>query len=248
MFRQWMMRRLKYNITEYRDTKKRGSRGSITVEAIVFLTLFISFYMMLMSLIQIAKAQIILQYSINEVAKEVSVYSYLLTKTGIVDKRVSTAKQAQEFQSKTQDVVSAIEQVGKSLTGNGNVIGAAKNAGEKVYDYVSDTDELAAGILNSIKTAGADFVSNLVIEGIVKNEVKKQIEVFSNKDADQYLKDLGIAQGLEGLDFSESSWGASSEGGMPVLEVTVIYDIEFKLGMLELEPRTFKLCAKTALW
>ena len=243
------MKPLKYDITEYRGIKKNScSRGSITLEATIFLTLFILFYMVLMSLVQIAKTQIILQYSINEVAKEVSAYSYLLTKTGIVDKRVSTSGQADAFKGKTTDMVNAIFNVGETFIGGGDAIGAAEEAGSQIEDYFGNTDELVSNILSVIKTAGADIVSDFVIQQIVESEVEKQIGMMSNKSTDKYLQDLGIKDGMGGLDFSGPNWGGTSAGGMPVLEVAVIYEMEYNLGFFELKPKKFKLCAKTALW
>lgn len=250
MFRQWMMKRLKYHITVYKGIDKpEYNGGSITLEATVFLTLFILFYMVLMSLIQMAKAQIILQYSINEVAKEVSVYSYPLTKTGIVDKCVSTAEQANTFIGKTTETIDAILNVGQTIAnGGGGVIEAAQNAGNQINDYLGETDELASNVLSVIKAKGAGVLSGSVIESVCENEMKKQIENFSHKSADVYLRDLGISEGMNGLDFTKTSWGGASLNGFPVLEVTVIYEIDFKLGFFELEPRKFKLSAKTAIW
>lgn len=243
------MKPLKYHTTECKGIKKkRNSKGSITLEAIIFLTLFILFYMIFMNLVQIAKAQVILQYTINEVAKEVSAYSYLLTKTGIVDKRVSTSEQANEFVGQTEAMIDAIEDVGNALVNGGDVIGAAGQAGSQIEDYFDDTDELAKNILGLIKREGANIVSDFVIQEIVESEVKKQIEMMSNKSVDQYLRDLGIMEGMAGLDFSETSWGETSSGGLPILEVSVVYEMDYNLGFFELEPRRFKLCAKTALW
>ena len=75
---------------EYRviKGKSREEKGSITLEASIFLVLFIVFYMMMMGLIQIVRAQVILQYAANETAREISQYSYVLTKTGIGEKGV----------------------------------------------------------------------------------------------------------------------------------------------------------------
>lgn len=248
MFRKLMMKHSKLNTMASRDTKR--SRGSITMEAAIFLTLFVMFYVGLMDLIQIAKAQVILQHSINQVAKEVSAYSYVLTKAGIVEKRLETSKRANEFKDKTKEMVDAVKTVGETLSG-GNVIetiGAAETAGGKVQEFIGEADELPQRMLELIKQMGADTVSNYIMQEIVEIELRKQIEMTSGKDADQFLRDLGIQDGFAGLNFSESNWGGSESGGMPELEVVVIYTIDYNLGYLELQPRTFKLCAKTALW
>ena len=256
MIRKLMMNHLKSNTMASRDTDRR--RGSITMEAAIFLTLFVMFYVGLMDLIQIAKAQVILQHSINQVAKEVSAYSYVLTKAGIVEKRLETSKRANEFKDKVGEMVDAVKTVSETLSGGNAIeaIGAAQTAGGIVQEYAGEVDELPQRMLELVKQvgpdllkqAGADLVSNLVIQEIVKSELRKQIEMASGKDADQFLRDLGIQDGFAGLNFSESNWCGSESGGMPELEVVVIYTIDYNLGYLKLQPRTFKLCAKTALW
>ena len=62
---------------EYRATreKRKGEMGGITLEASIFLVIFIVFYLAMMDLIQIARAQVILQYAANETAREISQYS-----------------------------------------------------------------------------------------------------------------------------------------------------------------------------
>lgn len=54
----------------FRDikNKKKKEKGSITLEASIFLVIFIVFYMAMMDLIQIARAQVVLQYAANEAA------------------------------------------------------------------------------------------------------------------------------------------------------------------------------------
>lgn len=228
--------------------KRNREKGGITLEASIFLVIFIVFYLAMMDLIQIARAQVILQYAANETAREISQYSYVLTKAGIVEKRVSTASQAAAFTSDAASLLDDIEEVGNVLSRGGNVIGAAQNAGEHVQNFFGDPDALMNNIFALIKTKGADILSNMVAEGIVESVVEAQIENMSAKSADEYLEDLGIEGGMSGLDFSGSKWAKAAGGGMPELEVTIIYTIDFHLGIIELEPRTFKVSAKTALW
>lgn len=221
------------------------------MEASIFLVLFIVFYMMMMGLIQIVRAQVILQYAANETAREISQYSYVLTKTGIVEKRVSTSSQAAAFTANASQLMNDIEKVGNTLsTGEGleELPGNIEQAGQHAENLLGDPDALMNNIFSLIKTKGADLLSNMVIEGIVESVVQEQIKNMSSKGADEYLRDLGIDGGMEGLDFSGSRWANASSGGLPELEVSIAYTIDFHLGILELEPRKFKVCAKTALW
>lgn len=63
---------------------KKRQKGSITVEATLFLPIlsgFVSIY----SLISFTRAQLIVQYAADQAAKEVAQYSYILEKIGILD-------------------------------------------------------------------------------------------------------------------------------------------------------------------
>lgn len=134
------------------------------------------------------------------------------------------------------------------LLEGGDVVGAAQQAGQHAQNFFGDPDALMNNIFSLIKTKGADILSDAVIEGIVKSVVEEQIENMSTKGADQYLKDLGIDDGMGGLDFSDSEWANNANGDIPELKVSIIYTIDFHLGIIELKPRTFKVCAKTGLW
>lgn len=237
-------------IMEYKDTKekRKQNKGSITVEAAVFLVIFILFYLAMMDLIQIARAQVVLQYAANETARQISQYSYVLTKTGIVEKRVSTSSQAAAFEADAASLVADIERVGNLLANGGNVIGAAQQAGQHIQNFFGDPDALMSNLFSVIKTQGANLVSEMVVEGIVESVVEDQINNMSAKGADRYLKDMGIEDGIDGLDFSGSKWANAAVGGMPELEVSIVYTIDIQLGFIELKPRKFKVCAKTALW
>lgn len=235
---------------EFRDIKekRKSEKGSITLEASIFLVIFIGFYLAMMDLVQIARAQVILQYAANEAAREISQYSYVLTKIGIVEKRVSTSSQAEAFTADASSLLDDIEAVGNVFSSGGDVVGTVQQAGQHIQSFFGDTDALMNNIFSLIKTEGANMLSDAVIEGVVEEIVEEQIENMSVKSADEYLQDLGIDGGMSSLDFSSSKWANASSGNMPELEVSIVYTIDFQLGVIELEPRTFKVCAKTALW
>ena len=151
---------------EYRviKGKSREEKGSITLEASIFLVLFIVFYMMMMGLIQIVRAQVILQYAANETAREISQYSYVLTKTGIVEKRVSTSSQAAAFTENASQLMDDIEKVGNTLsTGEGleELPGNIEQAGQHAESLLGDPDALMNNIFSLIKTKGADLLSSM---------------------------------------------------------------------------------------
>ena len=63
----------------------RKENGSITVEAALFIPMFLFAFMCIFSLISCVRAQVLIQYSVDQAAKEVAEYSYILEKTGVLD-------------------------------------------------------------------------------------------------------------------------------------------------------------------
>lgn len=224
------------------------------MEAAIFLTMFILFYVVMLDLIQIVRAQAVLQYAVNSAAKEVSVYSYVLTKGGITDQRAGTSKAADEFKGKLQDLVDGAKKVDDILEGNSegslyDAVGDLYDTGEGLVDeYGENPKKLLNDGLNVVKQWAANGVSSAVIGEFVKSRVEANVEAMSNKSADDYLKSLGIVGGTADLDYSQSKWAVNKSGDLVELEVVVAYSVEIDLGWIKLPERKYRVCAKTALW
>lgn len=252
------MRHFRFRIWEYRATeikkKKKRSAGSITLEAAIFLTLFILFYVVMIDIIQIARAQAVLQYAANSAAKEISVYSYVLTKGGITDQRAGTSETANNFKGKAAQLADGLEKVGNILSGNseGNLVdeaGKLYETGEGlVNEYGEDPEKLLNDGLSVVKQWAANEVSSAVVGAFVKQRVEANIEAMSNKSADDYLKSLGVVGGTASLDYSQSKWAENKSGNLVELEVVVVYSVKIDLGWISVPERRYKVCAKTALW
>ena len=134
---------------------KKDEKGSITLEAAIFLSLFLMGYLAFMSLVQIGRAQMIMQYTLNETAKELSQSSYILTKTGIVGQSIQTGQKSREFQGKTEELLDSVMEFGASVTEGGNVVQTAEVAYDNIEDYFSNSDDIIQGLIAVVKnTAG----------------------------------------------------------------------------------------------
>ena len=60
--------------------KKERQKGSITVEATLFIPIFLFAFMSIYSLVSFARAQLLIQYAADQAAREVAQYSYILGK------------------------------------------------------------------------------------------------------------------------------------------------------------------------
>lgn len=135
------------------DRKKQ--QGSLTVEAAIVLVIFIFGYASIVSMTNFIRAQMIIQYSISQAAREISSYCYLVSKTGIMDdsKRIHT--EAGEFKKSTDNVIDTVV---------------------KLYDAV---DQGSAHITNSVQEIpeNQDLVS---VMGALQNTADVTQEEFQN--------------------------------------------------------------------
>ena len=84
--------------------KKKRERGSITVEAALFLPLFFFAFLSIYNLIYFARAQLLVQYAADQAVKEVAQYTYILDKVGILEKMDHTAEGAGTFQENLENI------------------------------------------------------------------------------------------------------------------------------------------------
>lgn len=223
---------------------KAAQKGSLTVEALLFLTIFLCAYLSLMNMVDMIKAQVLLQYAVNQTAKEISEYSYVLSKTGITGKIQDTGAKSAQFQAETKEVVNSLQEFFNAVgSGDGNTIELGNIAVDNVMDYAENTD-IAAGVINLLKGGVEDMAGMAVVGGIAKGRIKKNLSYMTN-DPDGYLKELGVVGGIEGIDFSESRWVA---GGEKAVRVTAVYRMESRLMYFDLGEYEFRVNATTLVW
>ena len=233
--------------------KKQKEAGSLTVEAAIFLMLFIVFFVSLMNIVDIVRAQILIQNGIMQTAKELSQYSYVLTKTGIVE------SSNQNYET-VKAVRSDIDSVANDITEISGAIGNIQNSGDigsSVQTIINSSNSMSGvldsyienpeSILAAAIAVGRDrleaFAKTAVISSITKSRLKTHLSV-NGVDPDERLKKLGIEAGLDGLDFSESKW--FDEGNQDIY-IVCKYTIQLKYMFLE-KDCSFKVCAATRIW
>ena len=132
----------------------KKEKGSITLEAAIFLSMFLIAYLAFMDLVQVARAQMILQYTLDETTKELAQNSYILTKTGIVGQSIQTGQKSQQFKGKTEEMLNSVVDFGNALSGKGNVIQSANVAYSNLEDYFSNSDDIVQGLIAVAKIHG----------------------------------------------------------------------------------------------
>ena len=130
----------------------RKENGSITVEAALFIPMFLFAFMCIFSLISCVRAQVLIQYSVDQAAKEVAEYSYILEKTGVLDAYKGLNTKSEEFSKQMEDIKSnleVIENTAKSVTnGQGTIqdVADAGKAGKATYDQLKEYKKKSQGV------------------------------------------------------------------------------------------------------
>lgn len=238
---------------------RKQERGSMTVEAALFLVIFLMAFLTIINFGRLARAQIIMQHAINGSAMQISQYSYILTKTGIIDPIVATANNAKQVRSDANEVINAVTEFSNAVDGvaaGGEVTDAdidnliqaasdAEGAVNIVTGYFKNPRGLFTGILAVAKEDVERRVTTLIVSRIAESQVEAYFEEITD-DPDAYLEGLGIVGGLEGLDFSESEYVA---GGTKDINITVRFTVKNQMfPMFDFGEHEMRLNASTRIW
>ena len=203
-----------------------GNKGSLTVEALLFLITFMIAFFTLINAARFVQAEMLIHHAVTQTAKQISAYSYVLTKTKISDRIISTNKKSADFQV-------TVEKSTKSLKDFANAM--------------SDMDGLVEDVFGFVKNQGEQ---RLITEGVgmlTKNNIKNEISLVSD-DPNEYLENIGIEGGLAGLHFDNTRCLDNTEGKGNV-KIVVTYTMknvlfpDFDIGQYE-----FRQCAYTLIW
>lgn len=234
------------------------------MEATLILTIFIMAYMCMMSLVQMVRAQTILQYVVDQAALDISRNTYLLTKSGITGQLYDTSTEGKKFEEDTAGVIGNVKKLYSSLgavtdSDASNIVSNTEavidnidetvtNADEYVDSYFSNKDEMWSTLTTWGKMKGEQFVENQTIKAIVKSRIEKQLGSMSVKDPDEYLKHLGIKDGMNGLSFEGTEWMQANDEGKPGVRIEMSYEIEFNWYYFLIKDLKYKVTAYTAVW
>ncbi|MDO5346503.1 MAG: pilus assembly protein [Lachnospiraceae bacterium] len=162
--------------------KRRGEKGSLTVEAAIVLVIFIFGYAAIVSITSFIRAQMIIQYSITQAAKEISAYCYLVSKTGVMKDSGDRHNEAGEFKKTTDNTIDtvaklyeAIGQGTKNITDTVEKIPENSNI-ESALSSLSDAADVTqeeynniVGAANTVFEEGKEYFSDpkAILKGIM---------------------------------------------------------------------------------
>ncbi len=150
----------------------KRERGSLTVEAAIVLVIFIFGYASIVSITSFIRAQMIIQYGINEAAKEISAYCYIVSKTGLMDDSARLSEEAGEFKKSTDNVIDTVAKLYEAMEDGSEHIASSVQeidtsdlesilAGVEVTGSVTQEEfNNMAAKANSMKEAGEEYFGN----------------------------------------------------------------------------------------
>lgn len=201
--------------TGVKEKKQEQECGMISVEFTIIMVMFMVFIMLMMQIIDVIRTQVIIQSAITETAKEISSYSYVLSKAGYFDLRDDISKSAEANNNLTE--------IKEGYVGLMSAINTGNQPDESDFDkIVTAMQEFTVkDITSPLAEAGAEAGSNKLTQVVTEQLIKKYLQ-DQNGSVD-YLKSMGIKDGFEGLDFSYSEF---AQGTDEPIRITVVYRIK----------------------
>lgn len=231
---------------------KKRQKGSITVEATLFLPLFFLAFVSIYSRISFTRAQLIVQYAADQAAKEVAQYSYILEKIGILDSLDGLNSRSEDFEKNIKSIeeqLQTVQQAGENALNGEDPVGntieagkAAKDAYGTVSGYVDDPESFISGVLAVFKKDAINGISTYMVNTVAKSCVMKQLSVAGGgQDPLTYAEKLGISD----MNMSKTVWCQNKTRDIKII---VDFNMNNQVPFFRMKPRHYRVCASTRVW
>ncbi len=236
--------------------KLRKSGGYIVVETISVFILFVFLMVAILSLINIVTVQARVHYAVTQAAETISMYSYVLEKTGIADHMKNSAgmrekveSDAYDMKNHINDVISGIQSLA-SLDFSESNFDRIQTGGENAYNqaqgwvdsFVDDPETSMQMIMNYALGQGESELFERLLRPMVGHYLGN-----GKMNGDRYLKSFKISDGsdvygVDGLIFSDfdlldlkaakanDSTILTSKGEVKII---VRYEVDYFFGILK---------------
>ncbi|MBQ9591162.1 MAG: hypothetical protein IJR29_13410 [Butyrivibrio sp.] len=251
----------------------RNERGSLSVDTIIFLSMFLVFFVFMINIMKLVIIQSVLQFALNQTAKEISQYSYIIAKAGLEDNITKNATNSATMKKNTKGAIVSVSDAVSSYQELFGSIGAFKNsrpteaygnavnvynnfqnaatktqkAQETVDSYISYLQEsgMEDGI-SLIKDLATQKSAALLSGAVVKNRVALHVNTLvPGGNADRLLENMGVVEGIDGISCWDSSFYSD---GSKDLNLVMSYDIKYHMPFFDVNTYEITLRASTGLW
>lgn len=216
-----------------------GQRGMITVEMCTILFLFTFGMLAILCAISMIQTQVFVQNAVNQTAKEISQYSYLLYRTGYVEmvqkQNKSGADLQNQFNQLKENPNDTINQLLQALYHGTTTI---KGEAEKIFH----------GFLGMGYSTIFNKASNIALGTLTKNVLRDYCSKFGKGDI---LRDMGVEGGIgatvdEGVKIQVEYCTDIQDPNKVKITADYIYIMDYPfLDMMRIPCRA---CASTAIW
>ena len=153
-------------------------RGSLTVEAAIILPIVLISWLTIINFLNMYFIHITIQQALNNTAKRLSEYAYLVERTNTTQKAIDVFKLSNDTADKATNIRENIDKALDSAnTVQTNVLKLSDNvkqAGDNISDIKSNTNE----IFNGMGSGDMSSISNNIVN--IENSGKKLVNNFQN--------------------------------------------------------------------
>ncbi|NLO38847.1 MAG: hypothetical protein GX115_05180 [Ruminiclostridium sp.] len=227
-----------------RTKQINGKKGTATIEAALVLPIVMLAILAVLSIIRITGTYSRMQHALNQVAEDMSQYSYLYAISGLKEKHdtlVDNITAAQDELMDQQEAVGTFYQSIQSVAGNVSNLGNGVDFNDilQTFDDLDDVNSSFEGLSTQIETILEDPMGELRLIGmslsgplvseaktallgfIAKSMLKARLSNDLNipvKDLEQRLR---LSDGVQALDFSCSTFFEDKQTIDLIMEYTV---------------------------
>mgnify|MGYP004536903303 FL=1 len=203
-------------------------KGAFAIETLISVTIFMMAILALMMFTVIIRTEARMQYALNQTAKEISSYYYVLDKTGL-GFGVKGNRNVEDM-NKLIDGVSNLTKEEK--TGNWK-IDDFSNIND-IYQLIKDKDPLTV-IKSVFQYAAATGINSKISELIAPPLCQALMPKYiAGDNTDKYLQSMGVGNSIEDVNFSQSDFMGDEES----INLVAVYKINTKsitFGMIDQE-------------
>lgn len=203
-------------------------KGAFAIETLISVTIFMMAILALMMFTVIIRTEARMQYALNQTAKEISSYYYVLDKTGLgfgVEKS-GDVEDMNKLIDGVSNLTEKVETVNWSIDDVGNV--------NDIYQLIKDKDPLT--VIKSVFQYAAANATNKQISKLIAPPLCQALmpKYIAGDNTDKYLQSMGVGNSIEDVNFSQSNFMGDGES----INLVAVYKINTKsitFGMIDQE-------------
>ncbi|MDO5407850.1 MAG: TadE/TadG family type IV pilus assembly protein [Eubacteriales bacterium] len=177
----------------------RQKKGSLTIEASIVYPIFMMIIVTMLYIMRIVYAYGLVQHAVAQTARELSMYTYIYQVTGANDIYQSAQSAASDRTTQFNQDADHVVKLYQSLMNDGYT--------GQTYEGTTDPVEILKNVGGALVGEASSELNNRLFELVAKPMVAGYIGADSmGNSADSRLKALRVIGGLDGIDFSSSSF------------------------------------------